>query len=363
MSIFQALAAGAAGASGATGDGATGEGEAAEPMPSEGFSIDYVTAKAGAMLQDFASLVPMILLGIAVFFLFYLVAKAVARFIRNRGAGDDGAGGNKYAAFARLAYIAILVAGFLVAITIAFPTMTPGRLFQVLGIGGVAIGFAFKDIFQNLLAGILILVRQPFKVGDEITSGNFTGTVESIETRATWIRSYDGKRIIIPNAQIYTEPVVLITAYDKLRTEYDFGIGYGDDIDRAREIALETVKGMDGVMSDPAPDVLVWELAGSSVNLRLRWWSDPHRGDVLVLRDKVLREVTRAYGEAGIDMPYPTQVILFHDQTEETDGDRTKQREGWPAGNNPPKPRRLNHVKVVEGNRGVDDAGTSEAAE
>ena len=232
--------------------------------------------------------------------------------------------------------------------------MTPGRLVSVLGIGGVAIGFAFKDIFQNLLAGILILLRRPFRIGDEITTGGFTGTVEAIETRATFIRTYDGRRVIIPNGDVYTKPVTVISAYDMLRSEYDVGIGYGDDLADGQGVALEAIKRVDGVLADPAPDVLVWELGESSKNIRIRWWTQPARGDVLRIRDAVLKEVAEAIAGAGMDLPFPTQVVLFHDQTEETDGDRTRQREGWPAGKNPPRPRYLPPARASDDEKSTD---------
>ncbi len=230
----------------------------------------------------------------------------------------------------RLAYYGLLIFGIFVAAAAVIPSFTFGSLVSALGIGGVAIGFAFKDIFQNLLAGILLLLREPFRVGDEITSGTFTGTVEAIETRATFIKTYDGRRIIVPNSIIYTESVTVISAYDMLRSEYDIGIGYGDDIDAAKQILLEIARATDGILDSPAPDVLVWDLAGSSVNLRLRWWSHPKRSDVVVIRDAVLQAAKEKILAAGIDLPYPTQHVLFHDQTEATDGDRATQREGWP---------------------------------
>lgn len=294
------------------------------------------------MANGIIATLPLIGIGIVVFLLFWLLAKFAYRaLIRGHEQG-------RALAFARLAYAGILLLGLLIAVTIAFPSFTPAELLSVLGVGGVAIGFAFKDIFQNLLAGILILIRQPFKVGDEITAGDFTGKVEAIETRATYIRTYDGRRVIVPNTIIYTEPVIVITAYDMLRSEYDVGIGYGDDMGKARQIALDTLKGMDGILADPAPDALVWDLAGSSVNLRIRWWSDPQRGSVVRLRDQVLEAVAGALSGAGIDLPFPTQVVLLHDQTEASDGDRARQREGWPAGDNPPKPRHLNRVQLVQ---------------
>lgn len=298
-----------------------------------------IWATLDRLLDGFLAMVPLLVLAVIVFVLLlfaargarYLAEKALTR-ASNRGAAT---------AIGRLLHVAMIGLAVLIAVTIAFPSMTPGRLISVLGIGGVAIGFAFKDIFQNLLAGILLLLRHPFRVGDEITTGEFTGTVEAIETRATFIRTYDGRRVIIPNGDVYTKPVTVISAYDVLRSEYDVGIGYGDDLAEAKALALEAIRRVDGVLAEPAPDVLVWELGESSKNIRIRWWTKPARGDVLRVRDAVLKEVAEAIAGAGMDLPFPTQVVLFHDQTEETDGDRTRQREGWPAGDNPPRPRRL----------------------
>ncbi len=132
-----------------------------------------------------------------------------------------------------------------------------------------------------------------------------------------------------------------------LRSEYDVGIGYGDDLTEAKAIALDAIKAVDGVLAVPAPDVLVWELGESSKNIRIRWWTKLARGDVQLIRDAVLRQVAAAIAGAGMDLPFPTQVVLFHDQTEETDGDRTRQREGWPAGKSPPKRRNLTPVKKI----------------
>ncbi len=290
------------------------------------------------MTTGFVEMLPLLAAGLVILLIFWAIAagtrRSVSSFARKRLEFPGAA-----TAFGRLAYVVILLLGLLVAITVAFPSMTPARLFSALGIGGVAIGFAFKDIFQNLLAGILLLVRQPFRAGDEIRSGAFTGVVESIETRATYIRTYDGERIIVPNSVVYTEPVTVITAYDLLRSQYDVGIGYGDDVTAARAIALEAVAGVDGVLEDPPPDVLLWDLAGSSKNLRVRWWTRPQRANVVQVRDRVLQAVAEALSGAGVDLPFPTQVVLFHDQTEAIDGDRTRQREGWPAGDAPPEAR------------------------
>ena len=232
------------------------------------------------------------------------------------------------------------------ALSVALPSFQPGDVVQVLGISSVAIGFAFRDILQNFLAGILLLITQPFRIGDQIVAKGFEGTVEEIQTRATFIRTYDGRRVVIPNADLFTDTVVVNTAFAHRRLEYDVGIGYGDDVEQARALILKTVQSVEGVLSDPAPDVLLMDLAGSSVNLRVRWWiSPPQRADALDARDRVLSATKSALTAAGIDLPFPTQQVLFHDQTETTDGDRARQREGWPAGPGPvPGPRRTAEV-------------------
>jgi small-conductance mechanosensitive channel len=240
----------------------------------------------------------------------------------------------------------LIVLGLLVVATIVFPSVKPADILATLGIGSVAIGFAFKDILQNWLSGLLILYRQPFRRGDQIKSGDFEGTVEHIEARATLIRTYDGQRVVIPNADIYTRAVTVRTAFPQRRSEYDVGIGYGDDVERACREILSVLTHVEGVAQDPAPEAIPWELDASTVNLKVRWWSDSKRTDVVHTRGRVIAAVKRALSEAGIDLPFPTRVVLFHDQTEASDGDRTRQREGWPAGASPPKPRHLNEVVV-----------------
>jgi small-conductance mechanosensitive channel len=195
-----------------------------------------------------------------------------------------------------------------------------------------AIGFAFTDIFQNFLAGILILVTRPFRVGDQIRFKDYEGTVEDIQTRATLITTYDGRRAIIPNGELYTNSVLVNAAFPERRWEYDIGIGYGDDIEQARAIILQALRDAEDVSPDPKADVIVVELADFTVNLRARWWTRSQMGDGLTAQDRVLTPVKVALSAAGIDLPFPTQRILFHDQTESTDGGRGRQREGWPAG-------------------------------
>jgi small conductance mechanosensitive channel len=298
------------------------------------FSVIMITVNR--LINGLLAMLPLLVAAILVFLLLLFAAKGlrhVAQRALKRSSNQSAA-----TAISRLLYVAMVALAVLIAVTIAFPSMTPAKLISVLGIGGVAIGFAFKDIFQNLLAGILILLRRPFRVGDEITTGEFTGTVEAIETRATIIRSYDGRRVIIPNGDVYTKPVIVISAYDMLRSEYDVGIGYGDDLTQAKTIALKAIKRVDGVLADPAPDVLVWELGDSAKNIRIRWWTKPARADVLRIRDGVLKEVAEAIAHAGMDLPFPTQVVCSTIRPKRPTATALASVRGGPRARNRPSP-------------------------
>ncbi|MEG4008006.1 mechanosensitive ion channel family protein [Microcoleus sp. Pol11C1] len=304
--------------------------------------ISIVWKKIQSMIDSFMIMLPNIVLALIVFAIFYFVGRQIKRVVR-RVTRHHHQARNLGLVLGRLAQSAIVLVGLFISLSIVIPTLKAGDLVQLLGISGVAIGFAFRDILQNFLAGILILLTEPFRIDDQIVFKNFEGTVENIETRATTILTYDGRRIVIPNAELFTNSVTVNTAFDKRRTEYDFSIGYGDDIDCAKQLMLEALYSVKEVLKDPAPDVLVLELAESTVKIRVRWWiAPPRRIDDMRSRDKVICAVKKKLVENGIDLPYPTRQILFHDQTEETDGDRSQQREGWPAGKSKvPKPRRI----------------------
>jgi small conductance mechanosensitive channel len=306
-------------------------------------AIAAAWAKIGDLIDGFILLLPNIVLAAIAFIVFFFVARWLKMLVkrvtrRHRQARNLGM------VLGRLAQGTVILIGLFVALSIVIPTFRAGDLIQLLGISGVAIGFAFRDILQNFLAGILILLTEPFRIDDQIVFNDFEGTVENIETRATTIKTYDGRRIVIPNSQLFTNSVTVNTAFDARRIEYDVGIGYGDDLEGAKRLMLEAILSVDEVLRDPAPDVLVLELAESSVNIRARWWiKPPRRIDDLNSRDKVISAIKqKLYVENGIDLPYPTRQILFHDQTEETDGDRRSQREGWAAGSKEvPKPRSI----------------------
>ena len=302
------------------------------------------------MIEGFFALLPNLVIALIIFVVSYLSSKLIRRTVQrlvNRAQLPPPA----HVVFGRLAQWGSLLFGSLVALLVIFPSFNAGQLIELLGIGSVAIGFAFRDIAQNFLAGILILLTQPFRIGDQIVVGEYEGNVEDIQTRATFIKTYDGRRVVIPNSDLFTRSVTVNTAFPTRRSEQEIGIGYGDDIDKARELIQTTLQDIDAVLTEPAPDVRVVGLGDFAVLLRARWWSDSRRADIVDLEDQVLTRVKETLSSAGIDLPFPTQQILFHDQTESSDGDRTRQREGWPATDDDnPEPSRLGQALSELGN-------------
>jgi small conductance mechanosensitive channel len=315
--------------------------------------LALISAKVDGIVDGFFFQLPNILAGLALLLTAWtagaLMSRSVAAVARRRGRPDLGA------LLGSLAKGVLIILALLFASAIIFPSVKPGDIIGMLGIGSVAIGFAFRDILQNLLAGLLLLIRRPFKRGDQIVVKDFEGTVHHIESRATYIKTYDGRQVIIPNADLYTSPVIVNTAFDQRRDEYDVGIGYGDDVEAACELFRQIIAEQEGVLADPPAEALPWELAESTVNIRLRWWTHSTRAEQVHVRARVIAALFKAAKANGIDLAYPTQVLLFHDQTEEVDGDRSRQREGWPAGNSPPKARPIG----TDGRRPGAESGRS----
>ena len=264
------------------------------------------------LVVGFIALLPKLVIGLVVFLIFLALARGVRRLIIK---GTEHRSRSLSLLLGRLARTAVIILGVFVFLLIVVPEFSITEFIGILGISGVAIGFAFKDIFENFLAGTLILLTRPFVVGDQIKMGDYEGTVEYIETRATTLKTFDHKRVVIPNADLYTNSVVVNTAYARRRSEYDVGIGYEDDIDRAKELILEAMRGLEGVLESPEPQALTVELAGSSVNIRARWWTKPDQASTVLTKDRVVTAIKQRLDAGGVNIPFPIRTVYFNDET------------------------------------------------
>jgi len=291
------------------------------PRPPEGFDVEVIWRTVSEMGEGLLRRAPYLAIGLAVVILFYVLGRLARRAFH--AAGQRTRLDVQLAdLFGALALGVLTVLGLLVAAVVVFPAFRPGDLVAGLGITSVAVGFAFKDILQNFFAGILILLRRPFRVGDQIRSTEFEGTVEEINVRSTRLKTYDGERVVIPNGDVYTNAIVVRTAYDRRRVRFTVGVGYPESLEEARATIMRAVTGAEGVMDDPGPWVYVSELAASSVNFTVYFWVESHQANVLRVSDRVATAIKLALDGAGIDIPYPHTVVLFHDATGSRPGDR-----------------------------------------
>ncbi len=268
------------------------------------FDISQAWATIQRLANSFMAMLPRFVLAVLLAWGFTFVGRLARRLVE-RGTAQRREHRTLQIALGRLVQAAIVVVGLLVAATAAFPTFTMANLVGTLGVGGVAIGFAFKDIFQNFLAGILLLLTKPFTVGDQIIFKDFEGTVEDIQTRATYLKTYDGRRVVIPNSDLYMNAVTVNTAFPIRRVEHDVSIAIEDDVDHAKRSMMRVMNGVDGVLRDPAADVLVVGIADSTVSLRARWWAESRVPDALIAQDQVLAGIKSQLQADGIHITGP----------------------------------------------------------
>ncbi len=189
----------------------------------------------------------------------------------------------------------------------------PSALGTAVGLIGLGISFALREMIANFISGLMIMINRPFKIGDQIAAEDEAGTVEDIRVRATDIKTFDGRKVIVPNSKLYNETVVNNTGYEKRRFDVVVGISYDDNIQKARDLARETLDDAETVESEPEPQILTDELGGSSVDLRLRGWTDTGRASVVKASSEVTQLVKEKFDREGIDIPYPIRTVYMEE--------------------------------------------------
>lgn len=184
-----------------------------------------------------------------------------------------------------------------------------GPLLGALGIAGIALAFALQDILENFVGGLLIQIRRPFVVGDQITSGDHEGEVVDVNARTVVVHTPDGERVHLPAGSVIKEPIVNLTYEGLRRTTIDVGVDYGTDLDAAQQVLVDAASGCDGVAERPAPEALVHEFADSAVVFAVRYWHEPTIAAMWAARDEVARSVKRALDAEGITIPFPQLTL------------------------------------------------------
>lgn len=205
----------------------------------------------------------------------------------------------------RLLRALVFLTGLLLAFDILGITTMVGAVLGTAGVLGLALGFAFQDIVENYLAGVLLSLRRPFGVNDLVRIGEHEGRVMRLTSRELLLLSLEGNHIRLPNATVFKNTLLNYSLNPRRLFSFDAGIGVDEQIDRAMEVGVTTLDAMNGVMADPPPFARVQELGASSVVVRFHGWVDQQAADYYKVRSEAIRLVKVALDEAGIEMPEP----------------------------------------------------------
>ncbi|NIM19988.1 MAG: mechanosensitive ion channel [Candidatus Latescibacteria bacterium] len=204
-----------------------------------------------------------------------------------------------------LIYTLIIV--FAIVAALAKFGVETASFIAILGAVGFAVGFALQGSLANFAAGVLILVLRPYKVGDYIEGGGVAGSVKAIQLFTTVLATPDNIKIMVPNGKIFGDVIKNVTAFDTRRQDIVVGIAYGASIQKAHDVYLNLIQSDERILTDPAPQVIVSELADSSVNLTGRFWVK--KEDYWAVRFDITRKVKEAFDANDIEIPFPQRVV------------------------------------------------------
>ncbi len=256
------------------------------------------------LFDKFKNWLPYLVTGIIVI----LISVAIAQFVKKQSfrlTKRTGADVMLAQLAGRVIYFLVLAIGFFVAIVVIFPGFSASDLISSLGIGSVAIGFATKDIIQNLFSGLLILTYRPFSIGDQIILDEYEGTIEKVQIRASKLRTRDGELVVIPNSELYLNTVVVSTGYPTRRSRVKIGVPNHTDFQQVKNLLLEAISKANGVVEKPSPSVHIVDLAEDTVILELRFWTPSASSAASHGKDAVTEKAKDALDHANIDLRVP----------------------------------------------------------
>lgn len=280
--------------------------------------LESIQSKVITFVSDSVLVLPAIVVAIIVL----LLTRSAARFVSElaqKVAAKALKSLSLQTLFVQASFIATWILGILLASIIAFPNLNVEDAVAFLGFGSVAIGFAFQDIFKNFLAGILLLIQEPFSLGDQIVVGEYEGTVAEIAIRSTQIRTYQGELVVMPNSVVFTSPIKVMTGRPQRRTDLAIGVDYNTPLPTAIKVLYEAAASVEEIKPTPAVEVDVVGFGDSSIDLVVRYWCDSQQKSVRRIKTQVMVALKQACDEADIVIPYPIRTVYHFDQDNYSD--------------------------------------------
>ncbi len=275
--------------------------------------LNTLIDQLNTMGTEFVRALPSIAIALVLVILTAIIAKFAVKIV-DRMVGKTSLRPSLRTLIETLVKLGIWILGVLLAAVVVFPGLTIGSLIAGLGIGAVAIGFAFQDIFENFLAGVLIMVREKMRIGDVIECEGIVGKVEHITLRETHIRKLSGEVTVVPNSILFKNPVEILTDKEQRRHDVVIGVSYDTDLDEAAEVIRKAVSAVDNIDVEKGIDIFAQEFNSSSVDFLVRWWSGSTPRSGWESKDKVVRAIKRGLDEAGIEIPFPYITHTFKER-------------------------------------------------
>ncbi len=267
-----------------------------------------------AMIKGFVQLLPQLIIAAVIIVLTWALAKLAVR-LAIKAMAHTPLRLDLRQLIQTLTRLAVWIVGLMIAMTVAIPSLTPAGLFAGLGVGALAIGFAFQDIFENFLAGVLIMMREKMHIGDSIECQSIQGQVEKITLRETHIRQPSGELTIVPNSMLFKNPVKILTDRDVRRTEIVVRVSYDADLAQVREIIRGAVRATEHVDLDKPVDVFPVEFNASSIDFQILWWADAKASDLRGIKGGVMEAIKQALDAARIEIPFPHVTNVVRGET------------------------------------------------
>ncbi len=275
------------------------------------------------LLASIVDRLPFILAGILVLILFWVIGKVI-RSIFWATTARTKLDNRLRILFSRLIVVFVTVVGIFTAFSIIVPSFGFGDLIAGFGLTSFVIGFATKDILNNLLSGVLILWQQPFRIGDQIFIGNNAGKVEYIGIRATSLRKDDGELILIPNGDMYSSALTIRGAGAQRRMNLKFSIGYDEDLEQAKALTYEVLNNTEGIVKMPKPRVVVTDLTSDGATFTVNFWIDTNESQPLEVFDRAAISVVKALDGEKIEL-YPPGLLIVREPAATTEEDEADQ--------------------------------------
>lgn len=274
-------------------------------------AYELISHKVITWVSDFIRLLPNILVSALLLVIGIYAAKLIRKITASliQKVSDNRALNNLFTSVVYIFVIAVTI--FTVLSVLKLDTAVTSILAGA-GIIGLALAFAFQDIASNFISGIFISFRRPFRVGHIVKVKDYMGKVEEINLRDTILRTFQGQMVIIPNKDVFQNPIENFSLLGKRRLDLIIGVSYGEDLEQVKQVTLETLKGMDHLSADDEITMFYQEFGGSTINFMLRLWIDsPEQATYLNVGSEAIMRLKKAYDKNSIMLPFPTTTLDF----------------------------------------------------